>query len=93
MAWYSVVANAPKVLVSESEIVESAFAITTTITQFTRTVSTLEYEKRGLTDSAKDTYMGTEATAGHNPRAKQLGGGGWTVTTTEVSITDWSEVV
>ncbi len=93
MAFYNTYTNAPNVLVNDTEILESMIILTTpTATQYTRTVTNEEYERRGLTDSAKDACMTAEAASGNNPRAQDIGAGGWNVTTNVTTATAWTEV-
>jgi hypothetical protein len=91
MSFYSPYTTAPKVLVSETEIVEYVYVLSSpSATEFTRSVTTLEYEYRGLTSAAKDSCLTAEALNGNNPRATHLqGGNGWNVTITDVTFDSW----
>lgn len=90
MAWFTSSSSAPKVQVAKSEIVHGSFAIATA-TSYSQTETTVQYEKRGMTSSAADSYVTAQASAGNNPQKQLIGGGGYNVKTTERTLTAWTE--
>ena len=65
MSWFSTVSNAPLVEVQKREYNNGVWIVATG-TQYTQSVVTQEWERRGLTDTAADTYLTALADSGYS---------------------------
>ena len=88
MAWFTTSASAPKVQVAKRELVNRFYA---PASSYSQTYDVTEYEKRGMTSAAADSYATAQATAGNNPQKFPIGAGGYNVRTTEQTVGAWTE--
>ena len=88
MAFFQPASGAPKVEIAKREIREFQYAIAIA-TQYHRDITIVEYEKRGMTNAAADSYLTAQKALHNNPQKVPIGAGGYNVRTSEVTITSW----
>lgn len=92
MAFFTPYSTAPLVEVQKRKDRNFSFAIATA-TQYYQDVEIVENERRGLTDSAADNLLDTLSAAGTPGVIKvPIGGGGYNVRYTSITVGDWTIV-
>ena len=87
MAWLDTT-DAPKVETAKREV-RSYFYDLANGKFYHRDSTIIEYEKRGMTNTAANTYLTAQAASNHNPQKVPVGGGGYNVRTAEDTYGAW----
>jgi hypothetical protein len=88
MSWFSTVSNAPLVEVQQRKYNNGLWVVATG-DQYTQSVVIQEWERRGLTDTAADTYLTALADSGYSATKTPIGGGGYNVRYSSATIGTW----
>lgn len=90
MAWFTADSDAPTVEISKSETLEYAVLVSDN-TRYVQTRTLTQWETRGLTNTAANTFVTAKATAEQNPVKTPIGGGGYNVRFSTDTVTGWVE--